>query len=387
MSYKTNIGSDYSASTTQISAATALTGVLPIANGGTNASTASITSFNNITGLSASGTTGTTSTNLVFSTAPTLVTPVLGVATGTSIALNGATLGTNALAIAGTTTQTGASSITADSTTTAGVTIGGGTNVSNYAMSIAAGRAMMGFDSVGGNILMAGGTGKGVALYANATSNTFPSGAAGAALFIQGNSAVSPVGNTGIGLITPTATLHLKAGTAAVSTAPLKLTSGTNLTTPENGAIEFDGTDLTITSGGVRRPISYNNTAQTVSAIKTHTASINADVGVGRKLTSQTGSGAITIDWSVTADQVYTLTGNVTAISFIAPQLTAGYVKRLSLRLNQDATGSRTATGWPGTVKFAGGTAPTLTTGANKADIITFDYDGTDYVAVTTLNF
>ena len=55
-----------------------VTGVLPIANGGTNASTASITSFNNITGYTASGATGTTSTNLVFSTSPTLVTPILG---------------------------------------------------------------------------------------------------------------------------------------------------------------------------------------------------------------------------------------------------------------------------------------------------------------------
>jgi hypothetical protein len=55
-----------------------VTGVLPVANGGTNASTASITSFNNITGYTASGATGTTSTNLVFSTSPTLVTPILG---------------------------------------------------------------------------------------------------------------------------------------------------------------------------------------------------------------------------------------------------------------------------------------------------------------------
>lgn len=44
---------------------------LPVANGGTNATTASITSFNNITGYTASGATGTTSTNLVFSASPT----------------------------------------------------------------------------------------------------------------------------------------------------------------------------------------------------------------------------------------------------------------------------------------------------------------------------
>jgi len=69
----------------KIGLTTHVSGVLPVANGGTNASTASITSFNNITGYSASGATGTTSTNLVFSTSPTLVTPTLGAALATSI--------------------------------------------------------------------------------------------------------------------------------------------------------------------------------------------------------------------------------------------------------------------------------------------------------------
>lgn len=59
----------------KIGLTTHVSGVLPIANGGTNASTSSITSFNNITGYTASGATGTTSTNLVFSTSPTLTTP------------------------------------------------------------------------------------------------------------------------------------------------------------------------------------------------------------------------------------------------------------------------------------------------------------------------
>jgi hypothetical protein len=54
---------------------THVSGTLPVANGGTNASSASITAFNNITGYTASGATGTTSTNLVFSTSPTITTP------------------------------------------------------------------------------------------------------------------------------------------------------------------------------------------------------------------------------------------------------------------------------------------------------------------------
>jgi len=54
---------------------------------------------------------------------------------------------------------------------------------------------------------------------------------------------------------TPTAHLHIAAGTAAASNAPLKLTAGTNLTTPENGAFEFDGTNLYFTVGGVRKTV------------------------------------------------------------------------------------------------------------------------------------
>jgi hypothetical protein len=61
----------------KIGLTTHVSGVLPVANGGTNASTASITAFNNITGYTASGATGTTSTNLVFSTSPSITTPTL----------------------------------------------------------------------------------------------------------------------------------------------------------------------------------------------------------------------------------------------------------------------------------------------------------------------
>lgn len=61
----------------KIGLTTHVSGVLPVANGGTNASTATITSFNNITGYTASGATGTTSTNLVFSTSPSITTPTL----------------------------------------------------------------------------------------------------------------------------------------------------------------------------------------------------------------------------------------------------------------------------------------------------------------------
>ena len=59
-------------------------------------------------------------------------------------------------------------------------------------------------------------------------------------------------GELGIGVLTPTADLHIKAGTATASTAPLKFTAGTNLTTPEAGAVEFDGFNYFVTSATTR---------------------------------------------------------------------------------------------------------------------------------------
>ena len=68
---------------------------------------------------------------------------------------------------------------------------------------------------------------------------------------------ISNAGQVGIGIgnSSPSAFLHLPAGTATAETAPLKLTSGTNLTTPEDGAFEFDGTNLYFTVGGVRKTV------------------------------------------------------------------------------------------------------------------------------------
>lgn len=73
-------------------------------------------------------------------------------------------------------------------------------------------------------------------------------------IYQTGSTAVNNfVGKTTFGATTaPTSLVTLAAGTASANTAPLKFTSGTNLTTPENGAVEYDGTNYYATSGGVR---------------------------------------------------------------------------------------------------------------------------------------
>jgi hypothetical protein len=60
----------------------------------------------------------------------------------------------------------------------------------------------------------------------------------------------------------PTAWLHLGAGLATVNAAPLKFTTGTVLTTPEDGAVEYDGTDLYLTTSSIRYKLSKTLTGQ-----------------------------------------------------------------------------------------------------------------------------
>lgn len=66
----------------------------------------------------------------------------------------------------------------------------------------------------------------------------------------------------GVGTASPTAALHLRAGTATASTgAPLKFTSGTNLTTAEDGAVEYDGTNYFASVGSTRYTLAKTLTA------------------------------------------------------------------------------------------------------------------------------
>jgi hypothetical protein len=69
-------------------------------------------------------------------------------------------------------------------------------------------------------------------------------------------------GRTAVGSTTaPTALVHLAAGTATESTAPIKFTSGTNLTAVENGAVEYDGTNYFVSSGSTRHTLAKTLTA------------------------------------------------------------------------------------------------------------------------------
>lgn len=96
---------------------------------------------------------------------------------------------------------------------------------------------------------------------------------------------------------------------------------------------------------------------------------------------------AVTLNFENGNFQYGTLIGNVTFTISNPPA--SGQVGSMTLELTQDATGSRTVT-FPGSVKFAGGTPPTLSTNANARDVLVFYTrdGGTTYsLGVFGLNF
>jgi hypothetical protein len=73
-------------------------------------------------------------------------------------------------------------------------------------------------------------------------------------------------GGVSIKTTSNSAYLMLGAGTASANTAPLKFTSGTNLTTAETGAMEYNGTNLFFTrTGTTRESIITANAVNSVS--------------------------------------------------------------------------------------------------------------------------
>lgn len=142
---------------------------------------------------------------------------------------------------------------------------------------------------------------------------------------------------------------------------------------------------LTIAAGAVVTADLANNA---VTAAKVNTGEV-AVLGTAQEYTrthnfnATTLTDGATINWDLSQNQVasVTLAGNRT-LAF-PTNLVDGGVYILIVR--QDATGSRTL-GFTGNYKFAGGSAPTLTTTASKADILTFVSDGTNMYGVAALN-
>ena len=109
-----------------------------------------------------------------------------------------------------------------------------------------------------GGQTLSGGTGAGDSLTLNSTSHATKGtiSVGGFAYFSQ------LLSRLGIGVSSPTARVHIQAGTAAAGTAPLKIDTGTALSSPEAGAVEFHSEALFFTpsSAAGRRRLLHEGT-------------------------------------------------------------------------------------------------------------------------------
>jgi hypothetical protein len=91
-------------------------------------------------------------------------------------------------------------------------------------------------------------------------------------------------------------------------------------------------------------------------------------VGGGAETLSALGNKVATTNIDLTTGNVFTITLGA-SITLTFSGATVGRACSVSLYIKQDATGSRLIT-WPASVKWAGGTKPTLSTAANALDIV-----------------
>ena len=352
----------FSAGTTGLTPSTATTGAvtlagtLAVANGGTGV------------------TTSTGSGNNVLSTSPTITTPVIS-------SLSSASATNLTLQSAGTT------AITVDTSQNVGI----GTSSPSAKLEVNNGNGLFG-NSVNNNQLTVSRTGANassfsIQAYTDAVTLSYTYSSQGLKFYdataaaermritsaggVSFGSTGTAYGTTGQvlqsnGNAAPTwATLAYATITDDTTTNatryPLFASATTgNLTTEYVSSTKFQFNPSTgyLTVTGLTSPVINNPT------ITNYTESV---VAIGNSGTSQTlalTNGTV---------QTVTMTGNCT---FTMPTNTAG--KSFILIATQDATGSRTATFT--SVKWPGGTAPTLTTTASTGrDILTFVADGTNW--------
>ena len=208
----------------------------------------------------------------------------------------------------------------------------------------------------------------------------------------MGNYALVPASNvinhTEALISMPTATTTL-VGTGTTDT----LTNKT-LTSPkinEDVAVTSTATEINILDGVTASTAELNKldgvTATTTEinyldittlgaseASKVLTANASGIVTFNKAITEQsvslTSGAAVTLDISLGSVFTITLAHNITSFTWSNPA-TSGDVSAFVLKVTQDGTGNRTIA-FPAAVDFAGGTAPTLSTGAADVDVFVF---------------
>jgi hypothetical protein len=207
-----------------------------------------------------------------------------------------------------------------------------------------------------------------VAVGDGTTLNFTAAGTAGQVLTSSG-AAVPTWTDNGSGTVTSASVVSANgfAGTVATSTTTPAIT----LTTSITGLLKGNGTAMSAAVAGTDYVTPTGTETLTNKTLTNPTVTNYTETPF-----SANSSTAITLTLTNGTVQIITLTGSAT---ITMPTAVSG--KSFIMFLKQDATGSRAVT-WS-TVKWAGGTAPTITSTASRQDIYSFFSDGTNWYGVT----
>ena len=189
------------------------------------------------------------------------------------------------------------------------------------------------------------------------TGNVLSIGDAGASTPVFN---INTSGNIGVGTTTPNASAicDITSTTKGVLFPRMTTTQKNAIASPAAGLVVYDST--------AKSPGYYDG----------------ANWGyTGGALQNTTGNGG-TLNVSFAAGNIVNLTLNATTTLAFANSVIGTYI----IQVTQSAGGGSSLV-YPASVKWSGGTAPTLSTAVGKTDILTFYYDGTNYYGNYSLNY
>jgi hypothetical protein len=168
---------------------------------------------------------------------------------------------------------------------------------------------------------------------------------------LEVDSALYVNGNVGIGTTVPAARFHVGLGAPSMAlTIPLGTNDGLI-----KGRLEVDSTLYINASVGIGTTAPQQKLEVRGGAI------LGSEFAV-------TTAASMTVDWSNGNQQYVAL--NQAGHTINLSNYKVGQILRLVVC--QDGTGGRTVTSWDATIVWAAGTAPTLTSGASKCDVVSF---------------
>lgn len=144
------------------------------------------------------------------------------------------------------------------------------------------------------------------------------------------------IGKVGFGTKSPTGKIHIASGGTSSNSAPLKFTSGSLLTTPETGAVEFDGYHFYGSVGSSRYQL---DNGLTVTGVSNNYSIISGDTG--KYFTNEGATTGITFTLPTAVKNL-----NYTFIAENSNQInvTAGSSSTISVGLNISTSGGSIST-------------------------------------------